>query len=117
MRRPNIVLPVSDDHGREALGCYGDPVIQTPHLDALARSGSEAPVTFYQVPYRSLVPQDATNVLVARRLIDADEGAYGALRVMVNCQHTGQAAGVACALALRDGIPVPHVNPRNSARR
>lgn len=39
MRRPNIVLLVSDDHGREALGCYGNPVIQTPHLDALARSG------------------------------------------------------------------------------
>jgi hypothetical protein len=70
----------------------------------------ETPATFYQVPYRSLVPQGATNVLVAGRLIDADEGAYGALRVMVNCQQTGQAAGVACALALRDGIPVTGVN-------
>jgi Holliday junction resolvasome RuvABC endonuclease subunit len=45
-------------------------------------------------------------------LIDADEGAYGALRVMVNCQQTGQAAGVACALALRDGVPVARVNPQ-----
>jgi N-sulfoglucosamine sulfohydrolase len=37
--RPNIVLIVSDDHGREALGCYGNRVIQTPHLDALASDG------------------------------------------------------------------------------
>lgn len=37
--RPNIVLLVSDDHGREALGCYGNPVIQTPHLDAMAQDG------------------------------------------------------------------------------
>ncbi len=37
--RPNIVLIVSDDHGREALGCYGNPVVQTPNLDALARDG------------------------------------------------------------------------------
>lgn len=37
--RPNIVLMVSDDHGRETLGCYGNPVIQTPHLDALSRDG------------------------------------------------------------------------------
>ena len=37
--RPNIVLIVSDDHGREALGCYGNPVIETPHLDALAAEG------------------------------------------------------------------------------
>ncbi len=37
--RPNIVLVVADDHGREALGCYGNKAIQTPNLDALARDG------------------------------------------------------------------------------
>lgn len=31
----NVVLVVSDDHGRDA-GCYGNPIIQTPSLDALA---------------------------------------------------------------------------------
>lgn len=38
--RPNIVLIVADDHGREALGCYGNPVVKTPHLDALAADGT-----------------------------------------------------------------------------
>ena len=38
-KRPNVVLIVSDDHGREALGCYGNPVIRTPNLDALAADG------------------------------------------------------------------------------
>jgi N-sulfoglucosamine sulfohydrolase len=38
--RPNIVLMVADDHGLDALGCYGNPVIQTPHLDALAADGT-----------------------------------------------------------------------------
>lgn len=38
--RPNIVLIVADDHGPEALGCYGNRVIQTPHLDALAAEGT-----------------------------------------------------------------------------
>ena len=37
--RPNIVVIVSDDHGREAVGCYGNKVIQTPNIDALAREG------------------------------------------------------------------------------
>ena len=37
--RPNIVLIVSDDHGREAAGCYGNPVIETPNLDGLAGDG------------------------------------------------------------------------------
>ncbi|MFC1792866.1 sulfatase-like hydrolase/transferase [Planctomycetota bacterium] len=37
--RPNVVLIVSDDHGLETLGCYGNPVIKTPNLDALAADG------------------------------------------------------------------------------
>lgn len=34
----NVVLFVTDDHSPDA-GCYGNPVIQTPHLDALAKNG------------------------------------------------------------------------------
>jgi N-sulfoglucosamine sulfohydrolase len=37
--KPNIVLIVSDDHGRGDLGCYGNRVIQTPNLDRLAAEG------------------------------------------------------------------------------
>jgi N-sulfoglucosamine sulfohydrolase len=36
--RRNVVLIVADDLGLQ-LGCYGDPVVKTPHLDRLARSG------------------------------------------------------------------------------
>lgn len=37
--KPNIILFVSDDHGTDALGCYGNPVIKTPNLDLLAEDG------------------------------------------------------------------------------
>jgi len=69
--------------------------------------------TFYQIPYRSLVPRGpgADNVLVAGRLLDADRGAYGAIRVMVNCNQTGEAAGTAAYLALDSGTSVADVNP------
>ena len=35
----NVVLIISDDLKASVLGCYGDRVCQTPHIDALARSG------------------------------------------------------------------------------
>jgi arylsulfatase len=37
--RPNIVLIVADDLGYGELGCYGQKIIETPRLDALARQG------------------------------------------------------------------------------
>ena len=35
----NIVFFVADDHGAEALGAYGNRVVKTPSLDALAAEG------------------------------------------------------------------------------
>ncbi|MFI3321136.1 MAG: sulfatase, partial [Rikenellaceae bacterium] len=36
---PNVILFVADDHGIDALGCYGNDVIKTPSLDSLAATG------------------------------------------------------------------------------
>lgn len=38
-QRPNIVYILADDLGYGDLGCYGQNVIRTPHIDALAREG------------------------------------------------------------------------------
>ena len=38
-KRPNILLLITDDQRQETLGCYGNKVIQTPHIDSLARHG------------------------------------------------------------------------------
>ena len=62
------------------------------------------------IPYRSLVPQSMDNLLVAGRALDADRGAYGAIRVMVNCNQMGQAAGVGAWLALDSGATVDSVD-------
>ncbi len=39
-RKPNILILYSDDQGYGDVGCYGAADIQTPHIDALAASGS-----------------------------------------------------------------------------
>jgi choline-sulfatase len=36
---PNILHILSDQHSPLVLGCYGDPVVQTPHLDSIAAQG------------------------------------------------------------------------------
>ncbi len=37
--RPNLLFILSDDQRWDAIGCVGDPALQTPHLDALAARG------------------------------------------------------------------------------
>lgn len=37
--KPNIIILLADDLGYGELGCYGQKVIQTPHIDALAKEG------------------------------------------------------------------------------
>ncbi|MXZ80547.1 MAG: sulfatase-like hydrolase/transferase, partial [Gammaproteobacteria bacterium] len=36
----NVLFLFSDEHRRDALGCYGHPLVRTPHLDGLARRGT-----------------------------------------------------------------------------
>ena len=37
--KPNIILIIADDLGWNDLGCYGNPVVRTPHIDRLAKEG------------------------------------------------------------------------------
>src|SRR5437660_11357269 len=47
--RPNIVLFVPDELRADALACYGNPVVRTPHFGRLAKMGTRlesSPVQF-----------------------------------------------------------------------
>ncbi|NBR21966.1 MAG: heparan N-sulfatase, partial [Proteobacteria bacterium] len=37
--KPNIVFFIADDVSQDDFGCYGHPVIKTPHIDSLAANG------------------------------------------------------------------------------
>lgn len=57
-----------------------------------------------RLPYGSILPQNVENLLVAGRCISAEEEAMGQLRLWPVCSITGQAAGTAAALSLKEGV-------------
>jgi hypothetical protein len=61
------------------------------------------------VPYRSLVARDLDNLLAPGRHMSCDPQTQAFMREIPQCWLTGQAAGVAAALAVSEGIPVPDV--------
>ena len=71
----------------------------------------------YGIPYRTLVPQKLSNVLVAGRCISTDRYMQSSIRVMPGCFITGQATGVAAAVAAEGamdtrGVPVAELQRR-----
>ena len=60
----------------------------------------------YSIPYRSLVPEQHENLLVAGRTIGTDHYMQATTRVIPCCYITGQAAGVAAAVCVEDNTDV-----------
>lgn len=59
---------------------------------------------YYRIPYRSLLPKEYDNMLVAGRCLSADHEAHSSVRIMPICACLGEAAGVAAALCKRCGV-------------
>ena len=65
---------------------------------------------YFQVPYGIMVPQKVENLLVAGRCVAGDRISHAATRQMMCCTVTGQAAGVAAALSIKDGVNCSQVD-------
>lgn len=64
----------------------------------------------YEIPYRCLVPLGIEQLLIAGRAISADHTAHARSRNMPACMATGQAAGIAAAVAIDAGVTVRRVD-------
>ena len=100
------------------IGVRASRLIKTDHLldmsetdahktfeDAIGMSGDD---TFtrgaFQIPYRSLLPSGIENLLVAGRSIGVNPNVIDRVRLIPVCMVTGQAAGTAAALSVRDDV-------------
>lgn len=61
---------------------------------------------YYTIPFRSLCPKNADNLLVAGRCISSTHEAQASYRVMPIVTCLGEAAGTATAVALKAGAPL-----------
>jgi len=64
------------------------------------------PGTYYQLPYRMMVPRGVEGLLVAGRCASASHDAHASMRVAAICMALGEAAGVAAAQCVERGVTV-----------
>ena len=94
---------------------YEDSISRGAHpIDIHATKGNKQSIHFLEqeayVPYRALIAPAYPNLLVAGRPISADRKAFASMRVQASCMGTGQAAGVAAAMATKGGCSVHEVD-------
>jgi hypothetical protein len=61
---------------------------------------------YFEVPFRSLVPENIDNLLVGGRCISATFIAQSAIRIQAICRATGEAAGIAAAYCAQNKMNI-----------
>lgn len=64
---------------------------------------------YFHVPYGSLVPRGVDNLLIAGRSVAGDKISHAAVRNMMCCTVTGQGAGVAAAVSVKNTVSTAEV--------
>ena len=65
---------------------------------------------YYEIPYRAMVCDGIRNMAVAGRCISTTFLMQASVRIIPTCMDMGQAAGAACAAALRQGVDLNAVD-------
>ena len=59
---------------------------------------------FYEIPYRSLITDKISNLIVAGRCISASFILQASMRIQATCMSIGEAAGIAANFSLKNNI-------------
>lgn len=81
------------------------------HKRLFSSSGNCKKGESYGIPYRILLPQRVENLLICGRCVSCDRAVGASIRVIPGCFITGQAAGMAGAIAVEGGITPRQVDP------
>ncbi len=75
-------------------------------------SSFDKPATVYEFPYGGLITDKLTNVAAAGRMVSASGRGWAIMRFIPACVLTGEAAGTAAALAIKNGTDLKNVDIR-----
>jgi hypothetical protein len=92
---------------------FPDAVVRTAwYIDAHGEKVGEylKPGEFYEIPYRSLITEGIENLLVVGKCISVSFILEASMRIQPTCMSIGEAAGIAAAWALHQGIAVNAVD-------
>lgn len=89
------------------IAIYGYPIDQH-HPDGAGFT--QTTISAYGIPYRTLLPAEIDNLLVAGRCISCDREAQSSLRTTPGVMAIGEAAGAGAAMAAQADLPASEIN-------
>ena len=107
--------------GKEAINCktFPNPIargsyiidIHDPSGKARAIGGS-IKGEFYDIPFGCIISKTYDNLLACGRCISVDHIAHSSTRIQGTCIQTGQAAGTAAALSIKENTTAKSINQK-----
>jgi hypothetical protein len=95
-------LGITESRRLSGVCTLGRDAANRRHRDVIARTGNWTKAGMvYDIPYGALVAPNVANLLVAGRCISVDHRVHHSTKEIPACFATGQAAGIAAAMAAR----------------
>lgn len=89
----------------DSIGRGSHPIDTQPRPKWLNDPATSYPARWYfHIPFRSLLARGKANLMVAGRCMSATHEAFGCIRPTVQCMITGEAAGTAAALCVKQSV-------------
>lgn len=99
----HIHMDPAADHGSGVTLQRDEPAQMHPFFEPEGMQVRVNPRDWCEIPYRCLVPKKVDNLLAVGRCCSTEFHANGAIRIIGPAMSTGQAAGLAAAMALETG--------------
>lgn len=100
----NVMDIVSQREFNDTIGKGCHPIDIKP-LPKEAEDMKKCDIWYFNLPYRSLVAKNVINLLLAGRCISSTREAAGCTRPTVPCMVSGEAAGTAAAMFVKENVP------------